>query len=64
MSDKEKIETLILTMVHLVNALDILIKSTKDPEMIDCLGKMKHTINFVIDKNANQIDISDADVPR
>lgn len=57
MTDKERIEKFMLTMMHLDRCMDLLIKSTIDKEMIDGLNTVKKSIKAVIDANQDQIDI-------
>ena len=56
MSDKERIEKFMLTLMHINKQLYLLLKVV-DPEVIPCIQKMIDTNNYVLDKNADQINL-------
>jgi len=57
MTDKERIEKFILTLMHLDNCMSTLLKMSKNDIMTDSIHQIKATIKEVIDANQDQIDI-------
>ena len=57
MNDKERIEKLVLTLMHIKNCLVIIQDYHGDPELDVEIDKVKNTIEMVINKNADEIKL-------
>jgi len=57
MTDKERIEKLLETLLRIRNVLTIVQDKWGEPELDDDLDKVKKTIDFVLDQNADQIKL-------
>ena len=57
MTDKERIEKLLETLLRIKNVLTIVQDKWGEPELDDDLDKVKKTIDFVLDQNADQIKL-------
>lgn len=55
MSDKERIERLLMTLMHLQNCMIYLSKMTTSQDIKDAINGVRHTINEVLEANADQI---------
>lgn len=56
-TDKERIEKLLETLLRIRNVLTIVQDKWGEPELDDDLDKVKKTIDFVLDQNADQIKL-------
>lgn len=57
MTDKERIERLVLTLMHLNNALQHLDQMACEPEVKESIQDIRKTISDVIDINANEVKL-------
>ena len=57
MTDKERIEKLLETLLRIRNVLTIVQDKWGEAELDDDLDKVKKTIDFVLDQNADQIKL-------
>ena len=57
MTNEERIEKFMLTLMYLDNCMGTLLNMAKDEIMIDAINEIKDTIKSVIDANQDQIDI-------
>ena len=57
MTNEERIEKFMLTLMYLDNCMGTLLNMAKDEIMIDSINEIKNTIKEVIDANEDQIDI-------
>jgi len=57
MTDNERIEKLVQTLMHIKNCLVIIQDYHGDPELYLEIDKVKNTIEFVIQQNADQIKL-------